>query len=213
MKLIAGLGNPGKEYEGTRHNVGFMVVDELARIARAVVDRRKFSAEIGEGAHGGEKLLFVKPQTFMNLSGEAVGAAARFYKIEPKDVLVVHDDLDLEFGRVQVKVGGGTAGHNGLKSVQAHLGPDFVRIRVGIGKPGGRREVVGHVLGGFDKQEGKELPFLLQAASDATLAVVKEGPTAAMNRFNRRPDEGDGKKQKKTEPPPPKPAEATPKKD
>lgn len=204
MKLIAGLGNPGKEYEGTRHNVGFMVVDELARSARAVVDRRKFSAEIGEGALSGTKVLLVKPQTFMNLSGEAVGSAARFYKIEPADVIVVHDDLDLEFGRVQVKVGGGHAGHNGLKSLQSHLGPDFVRIRVGIGKPGGRKDVTGHVLGGFDKKESAELPFALGTATDAAILAATEGPLAAMNRFNRRP-EGDAKKPKKSDGPKPGP--------
>ena len=186
MRLVAGLGNPGKEYEGTRHNVGFMVVDELARAARVAVDRKKFAAELGEGEVEGERCLLVKPLTFMNLSGEAVGAAARFYKVPAEHVVVVHDDLDLEFGRVQIKTGGGAGGHNGLKSLIAHLGPDFVRIRVGIGKPGGKKEVVGHVLGGFDRKESEELPFAIGRAADATRCVVKNGPLRCMNEFNRR---------------------------
>jgi PTH1 family peptidyl-tRNA hydrolase len=187
VKLVAGLGNPGQEYEGTRHNVGFMVVDEVAREARVSIDRRKFGADVGEGTVAGHKTLFVKPLTYMNLSGEAVGAAARFYKVEVGDVIVVHDEVDLELGRVQVKIGGGAAGHNGVKSLIAHLGgPDFVRIRVGIGKPGGRREMVGHVLGGFDKQEAKELPFAIGKAADAVRCVIELGALLAMNEFNRR---------------------------
>lgn len=193
MKLLAGLGNPGKEYEGTRHNVGFLVVDEVAASARIAVDRRKFGAELGEGTVEGVKTYLVKPQTFMNLSGEAVGAAARFYKIPVADVVVAHDDLDLEFGRVQIKVGGGAAGHNGLKSLIAHLGADFVRIRVGIGKPGGAKAgrpegVVDHVLSGFDRKESAELPFLIQRAADAARCLIRDGPTKCMNEFNKRPE-------------------------
>jgi PTH1 family peptidyl-tRNA hydrolase len=186
VKLLAGLGNPGKDYERTRHNVGWMVLDEVARAAGVSVDRKKFNAEIGEGSVDGVKTLFVRPLTFMNLSGEAVGAAARFYKVPVEDVVVIHDDLDLEFGRVQVKVGGGHAGNNGIRSCIAHLGPDFVRIRVGIGKPGGRKDVVGHVLGGFDKREAEELPFLLGRAADAARCVLANGALKCMNEFNRR---------------------------
>ena len=188
MKLLAGLGNPGKEYERTRHNVGWLVLDEVSRAAGVSIDRKKFAALLGEGQVAGVKTLLVKPQTFMNLSGEAVGAAARFYKIETPDVVVIHDDLDLEFGRVQVKIGGGHAGNNGIRSCIAHLGADFVRIRVGIGKPGGKKEVVGHVLGGFDKREGEELPFLIGKAADAARCVLANGALKCMNEFNRRED-------------------------
>jgi PTH1 family peptidyl-tRNA hydrolase len=187
VKLLVGLGNPGREYAGTRHNVGFLVVEEVARAAGFAVDRKKFAALLGEGTVAGVKAVVVEPQTYMNLSGEAVGAAARFYKVATEDVLVVHDDVDLEFGRLQIKAGGGHAGHNGLKSLIAHLGgPDFVRIRVGIGKPGGRRETVSHVLGGFDRKESEELPFVVQRAADAARCVLKDGPTKCMNEYNRR---------------------------
>lgn len=187
MKLLVGLGNPGKDYERTRHNVGWLVLDEIAQATRASIDRKKFGAELGEAEIDGVRTLLIKPQTFMNLSGEAVGPAARFYKIEPADTIVVHDDLDLEFGRVQIKTGGGHGGHNGLRSLIAHLGtPEFVRIRVGIGRPGGKKEVVGHVLGGFDKKETEELPFVLARSAEAVRCVVKNGALKCMNEFNKR---------------------------
>ncbi len=186
MKLLAGLGNPGREYESTRHNIGFLVLDEIARDAGARIDKKKFGAELTEAVVERTKTLLLKPQTYMNLSGEAVGSAARFYKIEPTDVVVIHDDLDLDFGRVQIKVGGGHGGHNGLRSLIAHVGPDFVRIRVGIGKPGAGREVVGYVLGGFDKAESRELPFVIGRAADASRCVLANGPLACMNEFNKR---------------------------
>jgi PTH1 family peptidyl-tRNA hydrolase len=186
VKLLVGLGNPGREYQRTRHNVGWLVLDEIAEACRASIDRKKFGAELGEAEIDGVRTLLVKPQTYMNLSGEAVGPAARFYKVEPKDVVVVHDDLDLEFGRVQIKVGGGHGGHNGLKSLIAHIGPDFVRIRVGIGRPGGKREVVGHVLGGFDRKESEELPFVIGRAADAARCVIANDPIRCMNEFNKR---------------------------
>lgn len=186
MKLLAGLGNPGKAYEATRHNVGFQVLDEVASAAGASIDRKKFGAEIVEATIEGTKALLLKPQTFMNLSGEAVGSAARFYKIPPADIVVVHDDLDLEFGRIQIKVGGGHGGHNGLRSLISHVGADFVRIRVGIGKPGQGREVVGYVLGGFDQAEQRELPFTIARARDAAVCVLRDGPLPCMNEFNKR---------------------------
>lgn len=188
MKLLAGLGNPGVEYERTRHNIGWLVLDEIASAARIAIDRKKFGATLGEATIAGERVLFVKPQTYMNLSGEAIGPAARFHKIEAPDIVVVHDDLDLEYGRVQIKVGGGHGGHNGLRSMIAHLGtPDFVRVRVGIGRPGGKREVVGHVLGGFDKKETEELPFVLGRASDAARCLLQHDAVTCMNEFNKRP--------------------------
>lgn len=188
MKLLAGLGNPGRQYEATRHNVGWHVLDEIASSAGISIDRRKFNAELGEGLLDGGRVLLVKPQTFMNLSGESIGPAARFHKIEPADVIAIHDELDLEFGRVAIKVGGGHGGHNGLRSMIAHLGtPDFVRVRVGIGRPKGSKEVVGHVLGPFDKQEMAELPFVVARAADAVRCIVKNGALSCMNEFNKRP--------------------------
>lgn len=187
MKLLVGLGNPGRQYENTRHNVGWLVLDEIASSSGASIDKKKFGAELGEAQVDGVRTLLVKPQTFMNLSGEAVGPAARFYKVEVPDVVVIHDDLDLEFGTVRIKVGGGHGGHNGLRSLLAHLGSrDFVRIRVGIGRPGGKREVVGHVLGGFDRKEAEELPFVLGRAADAARCVLKNDPVLCMNEFNQR---------------------------
>lgn len=188
MKLLVGLGNPGPRYEGTRHNVGFHVVDEVMRDVGGRFDRKKFSAEVGEIAVGGERVLVMKPQTFMNLSGESVGAACRFHKIAPRDVIVVHDELDLDPGTVRIKVGGGHGGHNGLKSLVSHLGsPDFIRIRVGIGRPTDGRDVVAWVLGGFGKDELEALPAALLQASRAARCVITEAdPRICMNEFNRR---------------------------
>lgn len=190
MKLICGLGNPGREYEGHRHNVGFMVVDVLAQ--RAKVDRfqEKFDARVAQGSLRGEKVLFVEPQTYMNLSGRSVAQAARFYKIALANVLVVHDELDLPFGRVQLKSGGGAGGHNGLKSIMELCGGDaFVRLRFGIGKPEGpnaKERVSGYVLSNFSKDEQPALEELLGRAADATECWVTEGLQVAMNRFNKR---------------------------
>lgn len=187
MKLLVGLGNPGSDYARTRHNVGFLVVEEIARAAGFAVDRKKFAALLGEGTVAGERTVVLEPQTYMNLSGEAVGAAARFYKVPVQHVVVIHDDVDLEFGRLQIKSGGGHAGHNGLKSLIAHLGsPDFVRVRVGVGRPGGRKETAQHVLGGFDRKESEELPFVVQRAADAARCVLQHGPLRCMNEYNRR---------------------------
>jgi PTH1 family peptidyl-tRNA hydrolase len=190
VKLICGLGNPGREYERHRHNVGFMVVEELCRRARASLDQKKFEAEVGTGTLGGEKVLFVLPQTFMNLSGKSLAGAARFYKIAPADVLVIYDELDLPFGRMQVKAGGGAGGHNGMKSILEMYGEDsFARLRFGIGKPEGpnaRERVVGHVLGNFSGEENKQLQELLGRAADAAEVWTREGLATAMNRFNRR---------------------------
>lgn len=192
MKLLAGLGNPGREYERTRHNVGFLVLDRFADLVGASFDRRKFSAEMGEAVVGGEKALLLKPQTFMNRSGESIGPAAHFHKIEVQDVVAVHDDLDLDFGTVRIKQGGGHGGHNGLRSLIANLGsPDFLRIRVGIGRPSGGREVTGYVLGGFDPTEAQELPDALERAADALRCVMQQrDPRACMNEFNRRAEPG-----------------------
>ena len=163
MHLIVGLGNPGAEYAGHRHNVGFMAVDEIARHHNFPAFRQKFSALVSEGVVDGEKLLLLKPQTFMNLSGDAVGQAAKFYKLTPADISVIHDELDLAPGKVRIKSGGGHGGHNGLRSIEAHLGKDFVRVRIGIGHPGHKERVNPHVLSNFHKADGEWLAPLLDA--------------------------------------------------
>ena len=190
MKLICGLGNPGREYARHRHNVGFMVAERLASRARADLSQEKFGARIGQVSLGEEKVLFVLPQTFMNLSGTALGGAARFYKVPATEILVIHDELDLPFGRMQLKSGGGTGGHNGLKSILEHYGQDtFARLRFGIGKPegaGAKDRVTSHVLSGFSPEEQRALEPLLDRAADMAEAWAREGLLTAMNRYNRR---------------------------
>src|SRR5919109_2469731 len=169
--LVAGLGNPGREYARHRHNVGFMVCDELAR-RQAASFRSKFSGELAELRLDG-RLALLKPQTYMNESGRSVGAAARFFKVEPERLLVVHDEVDLEFGRLQARLGGGLAGHNGLRSLAAALGtPDFMRLRVGVGRPGrgDPRDVADYVLSEFEPEEDAET--VVARAADAVEAVV-----------------------------------------
>lgn len=190
MKLICGLGNPGREYERHRHNIGFMVVEALLSRARAELNQEKFQAKVGQGSLGSERILFVEPQTYMNLSGRALAEAARFYKIAVEDILVIHDELDLPFGRLQLKAGGGTGGHNGLKSSVQSLGADgFIRLRFGIGKPEGpnaKERVAGYVLSNFDDGERRQLEEFIGKASDMAETWVREGLATAMNRFNRK---------------------------
>ncbi|HZU84458.1 MAG TPA: aminoacyl-tRNA hydrolase [Polyangiaceae bacterium] len=193
MFLIVGLGNPGSEYAGSRHNVGFLVADELAARFRIGPLKAKFGGEIGLGEARGVRVALLKPMEYMNVSGPPVQRAAAFYQVEPKDIVVLHDDIDLEFGRLKVKVGGGHGGHNGLRSLVEHVGPAFIRVRCGVGHPGHKERVVGHVLGGFGKAEQKELPLLVGAAADAVETIIEKGVVAAMNRFNATPagdDEG-----------------------
>ncbi|NVJ18948.1 aminoacyl-tRNA hydrolase [Myxococcus sp. AM010] len=190
MKLIVGLGNPGREYERHRHNIGFMVVEALLSRARAALNQEKFAARVGQGTLAGERVLFVEPQTFMNLSGRSVAEAARFFKVPVADVLVIHDELDLPLGRLQLKAGGGSGGHNGLKSIVSSLGDEgFIRLRFGIGKPEGpnaRERVAGYVLSNFDDGERRELEALIDRAMDMTELWLREGLSVAMNRFNRK---------------------------
>jgi PTH1 family peptidyl-tRNA hydrolase len=190
MKLICGLGNPGREYERHRHNIGFMVVEALLPRARAELNQEKFSAKVGQGTLAGERILFVEPQTYMNLSGRSVAEAARFYKIPVEDVLVIHDELDMPFGRLQLKAGGGSGGHNGLKSIVSNLGSEaFIRLRFGIGKPEGpnaRERVSGYVLSNFDDGERRQLEELIGRSMDMAETWVREGLSVAMNRFNRK---------------------------
>jgi PTH1 family peptidyl-tRNA hydrolase len=190
MKLICGLGNPGREYERNRHNIGFMVVEALLGRARAELNQEKFQAKVGQGSLGSERILFLEPQTYMNLSGRSLAEAARFYKIAVEDILVIHDELDLPFGRLQLKAGGGTGGHNGLKSSVQSLGADsFIRLRFGIGKPEGpnaKERVAGYVLSNFDDGERRQLEEFIGKAADMAETWAREGLATAMNRFNRK---------------------------
>ena len=153
MLLLVGLGNPGPKYERNRHNIGYMAVDEIVRRHSFAPYRVRFQSLTAEGSLGGGKVLAMKPTTFMNESGRAVGEAMRYYKLTPDDVLVIHDELDLAAGKIRVKKGGGLAGHNGLRSIDAHIGKEFYRLRVGIGHPGDKDRVHGHVLSDFSKAE------------------------------------------------------------
>ena len=161
MKLIVALGNPGSQYAQNRHNVGFMLADDIVRHHRFSPWKAKFQGQICEGEMNGEKVLLLKPSTFMNLSGQSVQEVLRFYKIEIRDTYVLHDELDLAFTKMRVKFAGGHAGHNGLRSITQHCGDGYFRLRIGIDHPGDKAQVHNHVLGDFSKQEDKELiPFL-----------------------------------------------------
>src|SRR5204862_7007028 len=182
--LVVGLGNPGREHERDRHNVGWLVVDELARRTEARW-RGKFSGQLAEVRLDGLRLALLKPETFMNDSGRSVAAAARFFKVEPESLLVVHDDVDLEPGRLQARAGGGLAGHNGLRSLAQTLGTqDFLRLRVGVGRPGrgDRRSVADYVLSSFEPEDDVEA--FLSRSADAVETIAREGLEAAQQRFN-----------------------------
>ena len=186
MFIVAGLGNPGPKYRGNRHNVGFMVVDEAARQSEADSFKSKFKAELCLARIAEEKVAFLKPMTFMNLSGMAVGAALSFYRLPLASLVVVHDELDLAFGTCRVKQGGGTAGHKGLRSVVEHCGgEDFARVRVGVGRPGAG-EVEDYVLSDFSISERQKLPDVVDTAVAALRHIVERGAQDAMNRFNVR---------------------------
>ena len=184
--LVVGLGNPGREYARNRHNAGFMVVDELAR-RHGGTWRSKFNGELAEIRVDGHKVALLKPQTFMNESGRSVRAAAQFFKVDPDAVLVVHDEGDFEHGRLQARVGGGFGGHNGVRSVAAHLGtPEFLRLRIGVGRPerGDRRPLADFVLSDFEPHDDAEA--LVARAADAVETLDAEGLEAAQRRFNER---------------------------
>jgi peptidyl-tRNA hydrolase, PTH1 family len=182
--LVAGLGNPGPRHERDRHNAGWMVVDELAR-RRDASYRSKFNGQITDTRLGDHRIALLKPETYMNESGRSISAAARYYKVDPEYVLVVHDDVDLEFGRLQARAGGGLAGHNGLRSISQLLGtPGFLRLRIGIGRPGrgDRRDVADYVLAPFELHENRE--ELVARAADAVETLVTEGLEETQRRFN-----------------------------
>ena len=173
MHLVVGLGNPGPKYQGNRHNIGFMAVDEIVRRHGFSSWRKRFQGEVSEGAMAGEKVMVLKPMTYMNESGRSVGEAMRFYDIDPSQVIVFYDELDLEPGKVRVKLGGGAAGHNGIRSMIAHAGPHFVRVRLGIGHPGDKTMVQPHVLSDFAKADKAWLEPLLDAVAANIDLLVK----------------------------------------
>lgn len=182
MKLVVGLGNPGPKYERTRHNIGFRALDEIARRHGFHGAREKFNGLVAEGDIDGERVIALKPQTFMNNSGESVAPAARFYKIAPEDVVVIYDELDLAQGKMRVKRGGGNAGHNGLRSVDAHLGVDYWRVRLGIGHPGAKDLVLGYVLQNFSTEEESWLDRLLPALAEALPLLLGRQDSAFMSK-------------------------------
>ena len=181
MKLIVGLGNPGNQYAGNRHNVGFMALDAIASAQGIGPFRNKHQGLIAEGTIGGEKVLLLKPQTFMNRSGDSVKAVSQFYKIPTADIIVLYDELDLAPGKVRVKVGGGNGGHNGLRSIDPQIGLDYRRVRIGIGHPG-KEFVTPHVLGDFAKADKAWLDPLLEAVGRNADMLVKGDDSGFMNR-------------------------------
>lgn len=185
MKLIVGLGNPGARYRFTRHNFGFFVLDQLAEDQDIMMSQTGFDALWGKGVIAGQSVLLAKPQTFMNLSGKSVRKLADFFKIVVEDVLVVHDDLDLPFGVIRLKAGGGQGGHKGLISICDSLGgPEFQRVRLGIGKPAQRTAVERYVLEPFTESELRILPRIIVTARSAILEVISSGIKTAMNSYN-----------------------------
>ncbi|MDW6022305.1 aminoacyl-tRNA hydrolase [Mesorhizobium sp. BAC0120] len=184
MLVFAGLGNPGARYAKNRHNVGFMAADAIHRRHSFSPWSKKFQAEIAEGKLGGEKVLLVKPQTFMNLSGQAVGEALRFYKLSPGDLTVFYDEIDLAPGKVRVKIGGGAGGHNGIRSLDGHLGQEYRRVRIGVGHPGVKEMVMPHVLGDFSKADHEWLDPLLEALADNVDLLLTSDDNGFMNKLS-----------------------------
>jgi PTH1 family peptidyl-tRNA hydrolase len=194
VKLIVGLGNPGPKYLLSRHNAGFLVVDILAREENIGIKTVRFDSLFGRGSISGVPVLLAKPQTFMNLSGAAVEKLVRFFKIDIEDIIIIHDDLDLSFNDVRVKMGGGDGGHKGLRSVIDHLdSPEFVRVRLGIGKSSEKEMIENYVLERFSEDELNLLPDITTKAFNAVIEVVSSGAHAAMNKFNVRETNNSGK--------------------
>ncbi len=181
--LVIGLGNPGPQYEKTRHNIGFMVADVLAaRVGGSFKVHKRSGAEIVTGRLGNRPVVVAKPRTYMNESGRHVGPLAKFYSVSPADVIVIHDELDIDFGKIRLKLGGGEGGHNGLRSVANALGTkDFQRVRIGIGRPPGRKDPADFVLENFSAAERKELPAICEQAADAIELLIETGLESAQN--------------------------------
>jgi len=184
MLLFVGLGNPGRAYAGNRHNIGFMAIEAIARRHGFSSPRARFQGHVREGTIGGERVLLLQPQTYMNESGRAVGEAARFHKIALHDIVVFHDELDLAPARCRVKIGGGNAGHNGLRSITAHLGNDYKRVRLGIGHPGDKALVHAYVLNDFAKSEQPWVEALCEALADNAALIAKGEDAALQNKLH-----------------------------
>lgn len=183
MFLIVGLGNPGKEYEKTRHNIGFEAIDYIANKYNIDVNRAKFKGVCGEGFIGSEKVILLKPTTYMNLSGESIREVVNFYKLSEEDIVVLYDDISLEVGRMRIREKGSAGGHNGIKSIIANLGCDvFPRIKIGVGQPKGN--LVSHVLGRFAKEEEELLESVIEASAEAIKVIMADSTKDAMNKFN-----------------------------
>ena len=187
MYIVAGLGNPEKKYDGTRHNIGFEAVKFFADKVNISLNKQKFKAIVGEGYVGSEKVIVALPQTYMNLSGESIGEIACFYKIPNENVIIIHDDISLEIGRLRIREKGSAGGHNGLKSIISHLGNDvFCRIKIGVGAPKHQDyDLADFVLGSFSKEEKDGLDPIIKDVASAVECIIKESASKAMNKFNR----------------------------
>ena len=200
MLIIAGLGNPGGKYAGNRHNIGFMAADEIVRRHSFGPWKTKHKAEISDGTLAGEKVLVVKPMTFMNESGQSIGEILRFYKEDISNLVVIYDELDLAPGKLRIKTGGGHGGHNGIKSIDAHCGKDYRRMRLGIGHPGSREKVTGHVLGDFAKADQEWLDLLLRSIADNADLLVGGKDANFMNKVALETGQNQDNKKKEKKP-------------
>ena len=187
MYIICGLGNPGKKYEKTRHNIGFVVLDRIAEKAGISIGKMRFRGLTGEGQIAGQKVLLLKPQTYMNLSGESLREAAAYYKVPPEQIIVIYDDFDIPAGSLRIRKFGSAGTHNGMRSCVQELGSEaFPRIRVGTGGDGKDRDVIGFVIGGFSKAERDALTDVVENAADACFCMLEQGADIAMNRYNTK---------------------------
>ena len=182
MLLVAGLGNPGAKYERNRHNIGFSAVENIAEKFSASAWIKKFRGELCEAKAAGQRVFFLKPQTYMNLSGESVSAATHFYKIPPEKVIVIYDEIDLLPGKLRVKQGGGNGGHNGIKSIDAHLGTDYWRVRIGVGRPEDKSQVANYVLDNFSKDEVQQQQKMIAAITEHFILLMKGDEAGFMNK-------------------------------
>ena len=186
MWLLVGLGNPGREYETTRHNIGFLGLDYIADKMGLHINQKKFKALQTSGDLRNHKVLYLKPQTYMNLSGESVQAAATYYKIPPHKIIILHDDIDLPFQMIRVKKGGGHGGHNGIRSVTSHIGSDFIRIRMGVHRPSEKTKVHDYVLGQFSQQETEILEEIFEKSYQAIQTIMTDSVASAQQSFNNK---------------------------
>lgn len=186
MKLIVGLGNPGKQYENTLHNAGFLAIDAFANKHGVVLNKEMFNGEYAKTRILGEDVIIVKPQTYMNLSGECIGQMCRYFKVENEDIFVIYDDMEIRYGQLRIRKNGSSGGHNGIKSLIQHLGnQEFPRLKIGVGRPKGEKSVVSHVLAQFTKEQIKHLPELLEAATGAIEMFLEDDLRNAMNVYNK----------------------------